>query len=336
MKWMRKLLFPFAAIYFLVTLSRNWLYKRKLFSSTAYPFPVICVGNLNTGGTGKSPMTEYLIRLLQDRYQTTVLSRGYGRKTKGYLEVTTDMSANQVGDEPLQFAKKFPNIRVVVCENRRAGITQIVQEYGAPDALLLDDAYQHRAVQAGYHILLTAYGDLYINDYVLPAGNLREPRKGSQRADAIVVTKCPSDLSVEEQQVLKRRLGNQSHCDVFLATIKYANMLKGDDCLTLADFKETKIKVVTGIANPLPFITHLKNEGLRFDHDSFGDHHNFTASEIQQLDVEGVVLTTEKDFVRLEGRFKKARLYYLPIETQFLNNASLFDAKVKAFVADFN
>lgn len=333
MKWMRKLLFPFAAIYFLVTLLRNWFYELGLFSSTSYVFPVICIGNLNTGGTGKSPMTEYLIRILQDTHKTTVLSRGYGRKSKGYMQVTPDKPAIEVGDEPLQFARKFPKTTVVVCEDRRDGIAQITSRFGAPEVLILDDAFQHRGVRAGFNIVLTAYDDLFIDDYLLPAGNLREPRNGSKRADVIVVTKCPSTMNMEEQDVLTRRIGGNAPQKVFYATIRYAHAVLGDDRRALSAFRGSKVRVLTGIANPSQFIAHLKDEGLDFDHIAFGDHHNFTASEIRELDQEGVILTTEKDFVRLEGQFEKAQLYYLPIETQLLGNAAQFNSKILEFVA---
>lgn len=332
MKWMRKLLFPFAAIYFLITLTRNWCYKRGIFTSTSYAFPVICIGNLNTGGTGKSPMSEYLIRLLQDTHKTTVLSRGYGRKTKGYRQVTSDMLAVEVGDEPLQFAKKFPKATVVVCEDRRAGITQIIQELGTPDVLVLDDAFQHRRVQAGYHILLTAYGDLYSDDFVLPAGNLRESRKGAHRADVIVVTKCPSNLSVDEQQSIVQKLGAQPTQQIFFAVIQYSDKVFGVDSLLLKALRGGGFTLLTGIANPSPLVAHLKEERLDFEHVAFGDHHNFTNSEIQTLDTPGIILTTEKDFVRLDGRFKIAQLYYLPIETQFLNNGAQFEMNILNFV----
>ncbi len=335
MMWMRKLLFPFAAIYFLVTLTRNWCYKIGLFRSTSYSFPVICVGNLNTGGTGKSPMTEYLIRLLQEQYKTTILSRGYGRKTKGYIEVNIDNKAIEVGDEPLQFAKKFPKATVVVCEDRRDGIEKITKTFREPEVLLLDDAFQHRAVQAGYSILLTAFGDLYIDDYLLPAGNLREPRSGSKRADIIVVTKCPSQLSLEDQQAMTARIGAQRDRDVFFATISYSKTVQGAESLKVSELKGDMIKVLTGIANPKPLIDHLESEGLHFEHVAFGDHHNFTSGEIQALDTEGIILTTEKDYVRLEGQFKKAQLYFLPIETQLLNNAELFHSKIMKFVREF-
>lgn len=336
MMWMRKLLFPFAAIYFLITLTRNWSYKIGLFRSTSYSFPVICVGNLNTGGTGKSPMTEYLIRLLQDQYRTTILSRGYGRKTKGYIQLSSENMAIEVGDEPLQFAKKFPNANVVVCEDRRDGIERITKTLGEPEVLLLDDAFQHRAVEAGFSILLTTYGDLYVDDYLLPAGNLREPRSGSKRANLIVVTKCPSHLSLADQQDLTRRIGAQNDQEVFFATISYAAFVHGDLKRSIYDLKGVEIKVLTGIANPTPFIAHLKAEGLDFEHIAFGDHHNYTSREIQELDTEGVILTTEKDYVRLEGQFKKAQLYYLPIETQLLNKADLFNSKILNFVSSLS
>lgn len=336
MKSIRKILFPFAAVYYLITLTRNWLYDQGWLSSTKYHFPVICVGNLNTGGTGKSPMTEYLIAILSTMHVPVILSRGYGRKTRGFKQVNPTSAPEEVGDEPLQFAKKFTDIAVFVCEDRREGIKALQKKVGVPEVLVLDDAFQHRAVNAGFNIVLTAYDDLYTNDYLLPAGNLREPRSGADRADMIVVTKCPLTLTPPAQKELARRLAPKGHQQLFFAGIQYSDTTKGDLQVRLDELINRPLRVITGIANPKPFIAHLHALGLTFEHIAYADHHNFTAQEIAHLDTPGVLLTTEKDFVRLEGKVQQANLCYLPIKTKILNDAVAFEKSIQTFVKEFN
>ncbi|MEQ3654863.1 MAG: tetraacyldisaccharide 4'-kinase [Dokdonia sp.] len=336
MKSIRKILFPFAAAYYLITLTRNWLYSQGWLSSTTYNFPVICVGNLNTGGTGKSPMTEYLIAILSSGFNPVILSRGYGRKTKGFKQVKPTSTPEEVGDEPLQFAKKFSALPVFVCEDRREGITQLQKRGGEPEVLVLDDAFQHRAVNAGFNIVLTAYDDLYVNDYLLPVGNLREPRRGARRADVIVVTKCPLTLTLVAQKAIAKRLAAQDHQQLFFAGISYSHKTKGDLELSVDALSDRPIRVITGIANPKPFIAHLHSIGLTFEHKAYSDHHNFTSQEIAHLDRPGVLLTTEKDYMRLEGKLQQASLCYLPIKTKILNDAHAFEKSITAFVEGFN
>lgn len=316
MKLLRKLLFPFSAIYWGITALRNKLYDLGLLKSEFYDFPVISVGNLSTGGTGKSPMIEFLANRLRNDRNLGILSRGYKRKTKGFREVTIKSSVMEVGDEPLQFKKKFPDIKVAVCEDRQNGIERL-RDY--IDVLLLDDAFQHRKVRPSYSVLLTSYGDLYIDDWVLPFGNLREPRSGADRADAIVVTKCPNDLGVPEMGTIVERLNPKPHQEVFFAKIGYGGEIKnGLGSKPLNGLKGITFTLVTGIANPKPLVEFLETEGLDFIHKSFGDHHNFSAAEIEVLERENILLTTEKDFMRLQPVIKKAELYYLPITTEFL------------------
>ena len=200
MNKLRKLLFPFSLVYGSILAFRNLCYDKGWFESKSYNRPIICVGNLSTGGTGKSPMIEYLISFLIKDYKVAVLSRGYKRKTNGFKKVLIDSLAENVGDEPLQFKQKFPDIVVAVCANRQEGIKKIKNK---ADVILLDDAFQHRKVKASTNILLTTFNDLYIHDVVLPAGNLRESKRGSKRADLVVVTKCPEKHSYAKLQEIQ-------------------------------------------------------------------------------------------------------------------------------------
>lgn len=337
MKQLRKILFPFSGLYYMITLLRNKAYDLGYFSYKEYTLPVICIGNLNTGGTGKSPMTEYLIELLKDQYRIATLSRGYGRKTKGYLQVSNDSLAEKVGDEPLQFARKFNNVSVSVCEDRQFGILQLLRIKPSPDVIILDDAYQHRKVKAGFQIVLTAYHDLYIDDYLLPTGNLREPRNGVRRAQIIIVTKCPERISKEDREMIIRKLKPLSHQRVYFTTISYNNVVVSNNAeLSVSELKNKKITLVTGIANPKPLVNYLQNLGLHFEHKVYKDHHNFALSEIKELESCECIVTTEKDYVRLSPLAKNMELYYLSIKTSFIFDEVLFDEQVLNFVKDFN
>lgn len=337
MKHLRKILFPFAALYYVITLIRNKAYDWNIFSYKEYTIPIICVGNLNTGGTGKSPMTEYLVRLVKQKKTTATLSRGYGRKTKGYRIVKSDSLAENVGDEPLQFARKFEDITVAVCEDRQTGISTLLELKPSLDLIILDDAYQHRKVKAGFQIVLTAYGDLYVSDYILPVGNLRESRKGASRAQIIIVTKCPNNLSILEREKIVKEINPLKHQTVYFTTINYGETLIGKHSTTsFAQIENKKITLVTGIANPKPFVEYLKNRGLSFDHKVYGDHHNFALSEIKTLESCECIITTEKDYVRLHPLLVNKELFYLPIEAQFITNGNAFDKQILHFINEFN
>lgn len=326
MNFLRKFLFPFSLLYALITGIRNKLFDWNIVKNHRFPIPVIVVGNLSTGGTGKSPMIEYLIRLLENQYKIGVVSRGYKRKTKGFLEVIPDNTAAEVGDEPLQIKRKFPNVIVAVSEKRAVGIEKI---FNRVDLVLLDDAFQHRNVKPGFSILLTSYGKLYTDDFILPMGNLRESKKGAGRADVIVVTKCPADLSGPEMDVIERRLKLKKHQELFFSRISYSTEIKSEKDFKPLNFLNDKpFLLVTGIANPKPLVQYLKDKKLEFTHRSFADHHHFSSAEIGELDAHKIILTTEKDFMRLQPFIKKSELYYLPIEVSFLKGADEFASKL--------
>lgn len=319
MNFMRKLLFPFSLLYGGITALRNFLYNKGCLKSKSYDFPVICVGNLSTGGTGKSPMIELLVSLLKDEYKIAVLSRGYKRKTKGYREVLANNLVEEVGDEPLQFKKKYPEITVAVCEDRQTGIEKL--KYLA-DMVLLDDAFQHRKVKASVNILLTSFDKLYSDDCMLPTGNLREPKFGAKRADIIVVTKCPENISDSKMEEIKQKLKLKPYQEIYFSKIGYSSEIKNEtESKPLSYIKNQTFLLVTGIANPKPLVDLLKNEGLSFEEKSFPDHHNFTTSEIERLKKHRLILTTEKDFMRLQPIANATEIYYLPIKTVILNEA---------------
>ncbi|WP_108867946.1 tetraacyldisaccharide 4'-kinase [Aquimarina aquimarini] len=333
MNLLRKLLLPFVPFYYIVTWLRNLLYDMGIKESTEYNFPLIAVGNLSVGGTGKSPMVEYLIILLKEQVMLATLSRGYKRETNGFQLVTPFSTAKEVGDEPLQFKKKFKEITVSVDADRRSGIAKLRSLSPQPEVILLDDAYQHRKIKAGFYILLTAYYDLYCDDITLPTGNLREPRKGANRANIIVVTKCPSDLSQEEKERITGRLNIQSHQYLFFTTISYGETVRNTSkAISIDNFKNTYFTLVTGIANPKPLVDYYKSLGLKFDHISFPDHHNFTDTELKELNNLELIITTEKDHVRLASYIAEEKLWYQPIKVEFVEDASSFDTKILEYI----
>lgn len=326
---LRKLLLPVVPIYFVITWLRNKLYDWGIKKSTSYDFPVIAIGNLSVGGTGKSPMVEYLIRLLKNEVVLATLSRGYKRETKGFYRVLKSSTAKQVGDEPLQFKTKFDDIDVVVDEDRRNGIQQLVNSIPKPEVILLDDAYQHRKVKAGFYILLTSYEDLYSDDMVLPTGNLREPRKGAERANVVVVTKCPKDISEAERAKIKIRLKVNSNQGLYFSYIDYDKNIKNSKTTQSIDaLLNNKFTLVTGIANPKPLLNYYTELGLKFDYKRFPDHHNFTKEQLDSLQKEKLIVTTEKDYMRLTGFLQELDVWYQPIMMKFIDNQERFDEHV--------
>jgi len=322
MKTLRKILFPFAVLYGWITRARNVFYNKGWFKSKEYRLPVICVGNLSVGGTGKSPMIEFLIEILKEDYKVATLSRGYKRKTKGFLEVKITHTVAEVGDEPLQFKQKFPEVTVAVCADRRTGIEVLEKE---AQVILLDDAFQHRKVKASLNIMLTPCDELYVQDFLLPTGNLREPRTGADRADIIVVTKCKKNIAYAKMQEIRFILDIKEHQKLYFTTIDYADSIFGiSEVQPLHYLIDKPFTLVTGIANPKPLVDFLIGEGYQFEHKKYPDHHNFSEAEINVLKKEQIILTTEKDFMRLKSPLGKYALYYLPIKTKVLNGQEGF------------
>ena len=321
MKLLRFILFPLVPIYYLITSTRNALYELGMIKSKSFKFPVVCVGNLSVGGTGKTPMIEYLIRLLKTDYKVATLSRGYKRQTKGFYLGDEKASATSLGDEPFQFYNKFKkDVLVAVDANRVKGIKKLKSLKNSPDVILLDDAFQHRRVKAGLNIILSTYDNLYINDWLLPTGDLRESRRGANRAQIIVVTKCPKDISRNKRSYLKTKIKPKSYQHVFFSSIAYSSKIYSqNNSLRLQEINE--FTLVTGIADPSSLVDFLDEKNLKFDHLKFKDHHDFSSQEILEFKSKKLILTTEKDFMRLMKFDElKDKLFYLPIELNIVDD----------------
>lgn len=329
-----KWLYPVSWLYGAVVITRNKLFDWGLLRSKSFDIPVICVGNLSVGGTGKTPHTEYLIKLLQDNYRVAVLSRGYKRHTQGYVLATPQSNARTIGDEPYQMYTKFPSVTLAVDENRCHGIEQLLAlKEPAIDVVLLDDAFQHRYVKPGLNILLTDYHRLFCDDTLLPAGRLREPAGGKNRAQIIIVTKCPQDIKPIDYNIITKRLNLYPYQQLFFSTFRYGNLrpVFGQGIKELD--ADTDILLVTGIASPAPILERLKKCCKQIETLSFGDHHDFSHKDMQQIKErfnrltaeKRLIITTEKDATRLVSHPDldeelKPFIYALPIEIEILQN----------------
>jgi tetraacyldisaccharide 4'-kinase len=334
MNLLRKILFPFAILYGLVTSIRNFLFDKGILKSYSFDVPIIAVGNLSVGGTGKTPQIEYLIRLLSSNYKVATLSRGYKRQSEGFVLADSTSNAAILGDEPFQFYTKFKNIQVAVDADRKNGIQQLLSQTNKPDIILLDDAFQHRKVKAGFYILLTSYGDLYSDDFMLPTGNLRESRSGAQRANVVIITKCPANLSLDEQNDIKNKLQLNSNQELYFSYIDYDDSIYSEDkILKVSEIKNVDKLLLAGIAKPEPFFGYLqqdKDECL-----TYPDHHYFTEKELLEIKNKAqnkIIITTEKDFVRMKNSFSNEQLFYLPIRSSFISNSDNFDKTITNYV----
>ncbi len=317
---------------------RNYLYSKNILKSTTFKTPTIVVGNLSVGGTGKTPQIEYLISLLQNNYKIAVLSRGYKRKSKGFIIASEKVTVSEIGDEPYQYHQKFPSIIVAVDADRRNGIQQLEALENPPDIILLDDAFQHRKVKGGFNILLTSYGNLYVNDAMLPTGNLRERKSGAKRADVIIITKCPHNISEEAEFEITKKINPTSTQTVFFTTIEYDTMLKGSTTIDISDLQNKEVLLITGIANPTPLTAYLKSEKIKFKHLKYPDHYHFKEKDILDIKLKfalikannKIVLTTEKDYVRIFAKLQN--LQYIAIKTKFIKNSTSFDKLIMKYV----
>lgn len=324
-------LLPFGLLYGTVTAIRNLLFDIKILPSKKFSVPVISVGNLTTGGTGKTPHVEYLIRLLKDNYQIATVSRGYKRKTSGFVIGDSNSDYRQLGDEPAQFIKKFPDITVSVDESRVRGIKSIIALKPQTNVFLLDDAYQHRYVSAGLKILLTDYRNLYTRNCPLPAGNLREFRCGSSRADIIIVTKTDKVLPSMLRQHLIEEIKPKSHQKLYFSYITYGKPTPLTEAAKNATIdKFTNILLIAGIANPYPLEEHIKKTTDKLETILFPDHYQYKTSDLLAIqnrfhDIfskKKVIITTEKDAMRLSDPvlkeyIDKLPVFYIPIEIAF-------------------
>ncbi|TDG35251.1 tetraacyldisaccharide 4'-kinase [Pedobacter changchengzhani] len=347
LKYLRLLLFPFSFVYGFVIVIRNKFYDWHIFNSVEFDLPIICVGNLAVGGSGKTPTTEYLVRLLSN-YKVAILSRGYGRKTKGFILADENATAESIGDEPLQYFQKFKNVTAAVCEDRVAGIRQLKTTH---DLIILDDAFQHRAVSAGLNILLFEFQKLREFQLMLPAGNLRDVFSSRKRADVLMVTKSPIPITEQAEQESVKKLKPLPNQQVVHSFLKYDNLqhIFKDESIELASIKGFEIFLLTGIANPKPLLNHLRTYSESINHHKFADHYVFSRNDIEQLKsnfnqskfLQKIIITTEKDSKRLKiNEFEDLLLnlptYYLPIEVDlFEKDKVIFNELILKYVNSY-
>lgn len=330
MNLIKCILFPFSMLYGLVTDIRNYFYDVGFWRESTFNLSIINVGNLTVGGTGKTPHVEYLIRLLANKFSIVTLSRGYGRETKGFLLADSTVDAMTIGDEPYQFYQKFKHkIGVAVGENRVDAVSKILRQKPDTELIILDDAFQHRAIKPTFNILLIDFNRPIYDDFVFPVGRLRERRHGAKRADAVIVTKCPDDFSTETQFSLMHNLQPylRKNTPIFFTKIMYGKPI---NCrLEVESITLGKVVLLSGIANPKPFENYAKRTFEVINHLIFKDHHDFEEKDLGKIvnenDFNGkAILMTEKDMVKFKPflyhpLLQGIELYYLPIEIEFLN-----------------
>jgi tetraacyldisaccharide 4'-kinase len=347
LKSFRILLLPFSVIYWLVIKIRNWMYDKNIFRSTSFGLPLICVGNLSAGGTGKSPMVEYLVKNLKDKFRVATLSRGYKRKTKGYALADENATALDIGDEPMQFHLKFPDVPVAVGEERIEAIPQLLHDKPGTEVVILDDAFQHRSVKAGLNILLTDYNNLFTRDFFLPTGDLRDLKSGYKRAEVIVVTKCKPDLPVAEKNKIIKEINPLPGQQVFFTAIEYGELYNMISLEKRTITAKTEVLLISGIANPRPLKKYLEEKQESYQMISYSDHHIFTIDDLKEIKKrfdsiiakDKIILTTEKDAVRLvkfASELNELPFYVLPIQPRFLFDGSAsFNGIVSKFIKNF-
>lgn len=346
--FVRCLLSPFALIYSLAIWLRNQMFEWKILPSEKFAIPVICIGNISVGGTGKTPFTEYLVALLKKQYRVATLSRGYKRKTSGFILANEHSTAEEIGDEACQIKQKFPDVMVAVDANRRRGINRLLAlpEDERPHVVLLDDAMQHRYVTPSLTIMLTAYRNMYYEDRILPVGNLRESIRGAYRADIIVVTKCSEVIKPIDLRIIEKNMSLMANQRLYFSDVKYHRLeavfpQASSPCSPEELGANENILLVAGIANPQPLIEKIKLYSDNVRTCIFSDHHHFEPSDIERIAVEfrklpspRRILCTEKDAMRLRvlpslPEEWKASLYYLPISMEFLfDRSENFDSRI--------
>lgn len=348
---LKLLLYPISLLYGLVVAVRNKLYDFKILKSKEYDIPVISIGNITVGGTGKTPHTEYLIKLLKQDYRVAALSRGYKRKSSGFGLVETVSAVEEVGDEPLQMKRKYPAVTISVCENRVDGVDTLLKDPLSPDVVLLDDAFQHRRISPGLNILLIDYNKPIKDDYLLPLGRLRESKLQARRANIIIITKCPNEITPITRRIMAKDVQLYPYQDLFFTTMVYGQLCpvfpEGKPMDLFNDPRNMAVMVFTGIAAPEYAVQHLSKIAREIDSLAFPDHHYYSEEDISKImerfnkmETPGKILvTTEKDTVRLRHLAlppdMMRLLYYLPVQVRFLDKeGKQFDKRILNYVGE--
>ncbi len=345
---LRLFLLPVSFVYAALSGVRNFLFDTNVFRQKKFDIPIILVGNLSMGGTGKTPHVEYLLSLLHKDFKVATLSRGYGRKSTGFVLGGRGAQASAIGDEPMQYLSKFDDVIVSVCEDRVEGAQKLLASSNPPDVIVMDDGYQHRSINPGFKILLTAFDHLFTNDFLLPAGNLRESRSGYKRADCLVVTKCPDDISENQKAEINSKLNLLAHQQLFFSTIQYGDLISVNSSETknILQLKNYKAVLFTGIENPTPLVQYLKSNCAELQTLKFPDHHDFTEKNINLVlekfnkfaDGNSILITTEKDYQRLKSSvnfslIKNLSCFYIPLIIK-IDKEELFNSTIRNYVTE--
>ena len=341
MKWFIWILSPLSLLFSVITRTRNSLYDLGFFKELQLKTPIIGVGNITVGGTGKTPHCEYIAKTLDSEYKLALLSKGYGRNTNNFNYVEISSKAIEVGDEALQTKQNSPNQIVAVDHSRVNGIQKILKDFPKTNVFILDDAFQHRSIKIGLNILLTDYNNPVYKDFIMPVGKLRESRTGIKRADCIIVTKCPENLSDKEADKIENKLKFDG--TVFFSKIKYQDIISINDKTVLKSIKGKSILLITGIFNSNPILDYLQNINVNFRHLKFSDHYKYESKDIKKIiktyqKSNDFILTTEKDAQKLKefNELKNLPVYYLKVTIDFLWNKDKFDKKIKDYVGSYS
>ena len=339
MKWYNCILLPISLVFWIITSVRNLFFEIGIFKQSKFDIPIIGVGNITVGGTGKTPHSQYISELLQNNFKIAVLSKGYGRKTKGFQYVNTDSSCNDVGDESLQMKKNLPKQIVAVDHKRVNGVKKILKEHPEINCIVLDDAFQHRSIKIGFNILLCDYNNPIYKDWIMPTGLLRESVRGINRADCVVISKCPDNLSLEESKIIETNLKFKK--EVFFSKIVYNKIVSLKENETIEKKSLKKVILVTGIANSSPIVEYLENLNIKIKHFQYKDHFQYQIKDITKIidcynkeNSEIIILTTEKDAQKMKD-FEELwdfPVYYLKVSVDFIRNKDKFAEKIVNYV----
>lgn len=339
MKWYNWILFPISLVYWIITSIRNIFFEIGIFKENKFNIPIIGVGNITVGGTGKTPHSQYISELLQKKFKIAILSKGYGRKTKEFKYVNINSNYNEVGDEALQMKKNLPKEIVAVDHKRVNGLNKIMKEHPSVNCIILDDAFQHRSVKIGFNILLCDYNNPIYKDYMMPVGLLRESKKGIKRADCVVISKCPENLTLEESNRIKKKLKFTK--EVFFSKVVYDKIVSLNGNKTIKKSSIKKVLLVTGIANSSPIIEYLEKLNIQIKHIKYKDHFHYQKKDINKIiDIykreisEIIILTTEKDAQKMKvfEELSKFPVYYLKVSIDFIRNKDKFEEKILKYV----
>ena len=335
MSQLRKLLFPISIIYFIFQLIKNKLYDLRFLKVTEFDIPTLCIGNLSMGGSGKTPLVNYIIKSFKNQYKIAFLSRGYNRNTSGYILANDRNSAQEIGDEPYLIKKNHKKLIVSVSENRVFGIQKIIKSFKGIQMFVLDDAFQHRRLKCSLNIVLSKYDYPYYNDYIIPVGNLREPKSGIKRANIIIITKCPLKLKHEKKINIIKKINPSINQKVFFSSILYDNFLVGINKIHIDKLIGSSVILITGIADSSSLEKYLLEKEIFFDHIKFNDHYKYDSSDLDKIKLRSnnkLIITTEKDYYKIIAIEKLSNIYFQGINIKFHKGSEDFNLEIKKYI----